>query len=217
MKKQIMEKLAFQNAYQARFCPTSKQLESNPISEQTQKHIACCPACRDYVSMPVEQKDAWRTLMGKLASLIPAEIKATPAPGQMWSLDQNLATWDKRNRFCKPANVLILNVQGNAVRVAQLCGDELMMGEGDVSLGEFNGFAESWNIYTVHINTLERYYGQVEHEVIENVLSKSMEERAFTEEYSIPYFFRQMEIEIGSFVSIPSVFALMDEMHDSGN
>ena len=203
-------KLAWQTAYEQRTCPPAAVLYADPPDTNLQKHLSFCDSCRESREMNQEEKVAWQELFGKMAqTTVRAEAEAKQ-PGQVWSLNKSLGGWQEDGRYFTPPAVLLLSRQdATAWKVAQLYSDKRLMGDGDAWLGDMFGFGEGWNAYTIRDNQLDAYMGAVTPEQLQQVTIAASVSHEPAEEGSILSYFRNMEIETGAFVVVPTVEAVV--------
>ncbi len=210
----IKLKLAWQTAFELRTCPDSKTLQSSEPDENLQKHLAICHVCRDKRAMEQEERNAWKVMKERFASLaMKPGVGTDKHAGQVWTLKREFGGWGDDGRFSKPPSVMLLEkVDGTSGwRVAQLFNDARLMGNGDILLGEQYGFAEGWNCYSLKDDRFEMCLGGVNTEEFKQVLAASGASHEPAPEGSILSFFRIMEVEVGAFVAVPAVAELVEE------
>jgi hypothetical protein len=208
-------KLAWQEAYRLRSCPGDDMLFAEQPTTETQRHLKICPACSDIRNAAPQVRTAWRELADRLSGGVSAH-KATDVPpveGQVWALSDDLSHWSGDGNYYRPPRVLLLGIEGNALKVAQTYHDTALADDGDVLLsGNRFGFAQSWNIYTIHREMLDHCLGGVKREELLDVLSEAGKPRAEIDENSVLYWFRTSEVMVGAEIAMPAVAQLMEEM-----
>lgn len=224
------QQLAWQNAFELRACPPEDILFSKDQSTKLKEHLASCRICQDKLETGTHF-DAWNDLAKLITQDLPKPTKDhVPAVGQLWTLSKKLNGWGPNDRFYKAPMVLLLEeIEGTSYgyRVAQVYTDKMLMGQDDIWLRDDIGFAEAWNTYSVHKKDLELYWGKIETSIASQVLNISVnmqqidqQEAITTEEYtskqtipenSIFYFFRNLEVEVGSYCAIQSVAILVND------
>ncbi len=210
----IKLKLAWQTAFELRTCPDNKTLHAADPDENLSRHLAICHVCRDKREMQQNERDAWKTLKERFATLtMKPGIGTDKQAGQVWTIKREFGGWRDDGRYIKPPSVMLLEkVDGTSGwRVAQLYSDTRLMGSGDVTLDERYGFAETWNCYSQKEDRFEKCLGGVKHEELKQVLAASVASHEPAPEGSILSFFRSMEIEVGAFVAVPAVAELVGE------
>ena len=208
-------KLAWQEAYRLRSCPGDDMLFAEHQTIETKRHLKICPACSDIRDAAPQVRTAWRELGDRLSDGT-SPHKATEVPpveGQVWALSDDLSHWGSDGNFYRPPQVLLLGIEGNALKVAQTYHDTALAADGDVLLsGNRFGFAQAWNIYTIHREMLDHCIGVVKREELKDVLSEAGKPRAEIDENSVLYWFRTSEVMVGAEIAMPAVAQLMEEM-----
>jgi len=207
---------AWQTAFHLRMCPDNETLRMVCPSENLKQHLSICSQCRENRAMPPEQTEAWGEIFNKFSG----EVQLTqnkPEPGQVWAIKKTLGQWSEDGYFYSPPNILILEKldDKNGFRVAQIYFDKRLMDDGDVWLSDQFGFAQGWNIYTIHRKVLDCWLGDLDRQRINAVIKIEGLCQPPLEEYSILSFFRKLEITVGAYVSVPSVAALVEECEAS--
>lgn len=208
-------KLAWQEAWRARSCPDDNMLFAEIPSDEVKRHITLCPACASALTS-VESRQAWRTLTQRLFNGSATHHRATdvkPVDGQVWALKNTLCHWRDDGSFYRPPKVLLLGVDENSLKAAQLFHDTTLAADGDVLLSnKLFGFAQAWNIYTIHKDMLDHCLGVVKHQELLTVLGESVRSRVDIDANSILYWFRTNEVMVGAEIAVPAVAQLMEEM-----
>jgi hypothetical protein len=211
-------KLAWQEAYRLRSCPGDDMLFAELPTEEITRHLQMCPACSDIRNAAPQSRSAWRELTTRLCDGV-SPHKATdvePVEGQVWALRDDLSHWGSDGNYYRPPRVLLLGVDGNALKVAQTYHDTTLAADGDVVLSDKTiGFAQSWNIYSIHRKMLDHCLGGVKREEVQEVLRESGVPRQEINENSILYWFRTSEVQVGAEIAMPAVAVLMEEMEAS--
>jgi hypothetical protein len=131
----------------------------------------------------------------------------------VWALSDDLSHWGSDGNYYRPPRVLLLGMEGNALKVAQTYHDTTLADDGDVLLsGNQFGFAQTWNIYTIHRVMLDHCFGGVKREEFQAVLNDAGKSRKDIDENSILYWFRTTEVMVGAEIAMPAVAQLMEEM-----
>ena len=208
-------KLAWQEAYRLRSCPGDDMLFAEQPTIETQRHLKICPACSDIRNAAPQVRTAWRELAARLSDGATPH-KATDVPpveGQVWALSDDLSHWSGDGNYFRPPQVLLLGIEGNALKVAQTYYDSALAADGDVLLsGNRFGFAQAWNIYTIHREMLDHCLGGVKREELQDVLSEAGKPRKDIDENSVLFWFRTGEVTVGAEIAMPAVAQLMEEM-----
>lgn len=195
---------AWQEAYCIRTCPPDKIFFSDDM--KVNEHMRTCPFCRERVR---DSGQGWDQLRDKILDYFPLpEEPDRPAPGQVWTVSEELSDWQEE-KFYNPPQVLILKEEKNILQVVQLYGDTALFGPDDILLGEF-GFAETWNTFALAAEDLGVYHGEIEQEKLARTIDR-IEKKDFSDinENSTLYQFRLLELEVGSFFSSRSINALL--------
>ncbi len=204
-------KLAWQTALQIRGCPPDRILFSGDRSSDIkQKHIQSCPFCRERL----EHGDLFADVDKIKISLEKEKTDAEQdiRPGQVRLVDPGLGGWGPRNRYYNPPHVLVLKLlpgPAAAVEVAQIHTDELLSGPGDVDLEQGQGFAQAWNTYTLAAKDLDNLQGLVSDNLTKQVLALSGQEPDQVNKNTVLFYFRQLELAVGSFVASRSINGLL--------
>ena len=208
-------KLAWQEAYRLRSCPGDDMLLAEQLTAEITRHLQLCPACSDIRSSAPQSREAWRKLSDKLydgfVSHRATDVK--PEEGQVWALRDDLSHWGSDGNYYQPPHVLLLRTDGNALTVAQTYHDSVLAGDGDIVLTESTyGFAESWNIYTIHREMLAHCRGAVKSDEVRAVQHEAGQPRAELDEDSILYWFRNTEVQVGAEIAVPAVAQVLVEL-----
>lgn len=210
---------AWRAVYEQRACPPDEVLFAAKRSGEMEAHLGYCRYCNGRLEMTTEDHCAWQELASRLKPLIAGNGQSpSPAPGQIWSLDrERLGGWGPYDRYYNPPLVLVLQLQdnGRTVRVAQVCAEEDLKGDdgADVWLEEGIGFAESWNVYSVHQDDLKVCRGEVERSLAKQVLEQSRKLSLLKEVDVHVQRFRELEVQVGAFVAMramPQVMAVVE-------
>ena len=208
-------KLAWQEAYRLRSCPSDALLFADQPTAEVTRHVQFCPACQDIRNTAPSTRSAWQELSSRLcAGVTPHRAtEVTPSEGQVWALREDLAHWGSDGNYYRPPRVLLLGSDGNALTVAQTYYDTTLAADGDVVLAESSfGFAQAWNIYTIHRDMLCHCLGGVKREEVQEVLKEAGKSRAEIDENSILYWFRTTEVMVGAEIAMSAVAQLLAEM-----
>lgn len=201
---------AWRTVYQDRTCPPFAVLRDPVQAESVEEHRKGCPFCAMKSADPIDH-EAWAELGAQLVRDCPKPQKLTVQVGQVWNLVTIKGGWDERFRHINPPMVLILDVfeDVSGVRVAQLFDEETLMADGDVSLDPRFGAAEAWNTYALDQADLDSCFGQVGPDVMDAVRRAVDTEPRPVEDGSIVWHFRQLELEVGSFMAMEAMGRLM--------
>ncbi|MCF8037987.1 MAG: hypothetical protein K9K79_01595 [Desulfohalobiaceae bacterium] len=204
-------KLAWQTALEIRGCPPDRILFSGERSnDMKQKHLQSCPFCRERL----EHEDLFAEVdkIGISREREKTDAEQDIGPGQIRLVDPDLGGWGPRNRYYNPPHVLVLKLlsgPGAAVEVAQIHTDELLSGPGDVDLGQGQGYAQAWNTYTLAAKDLDNLQGLVSEDLTKQILALSGQEPEPVDQYTVLFYFRQLELAVGSFVASRSINRLL--------
>ncbi len=188
-----------------RTCPPPFVLLSKAPPPEVNEHIKKCQSCSKI-----------RESLGSMTIKEPlrGEKQQKCVPGQLWGLSPLLGGWTKDAYYYNPPLVLVLLSNNNIVTVAQTYDNDLLRCPGDVPLDvPMSGFAEPWNVYTLHSSALKTHWTTVEMAVVFQVLL--MMKHKFGDslnEYQKQ--FRQMETDIGQVIAAQSQKVLLEELLD---
>ena len=201
-------KQAWQEMYRERTCPGYKVLCSAHHAAEVAEHRKRCRYC---AAETLEDLEPWKELGESVQDGLPKWTRPQPAVGQVWSLQSAMGGWDDMHRYINPPMVMVLGVYDDVdgVRVAQLFDmPELALGD-DVELQGYPGYAEPWNTYALRIEDLEGCWGQVSGETVQRILAlaEADDDTQGLQEDTIPYFFRQLELEVGARMAIQALKA----------
>jgi hypothetical protein len=148
-------------------------------------------------------------------SLSEHEPTTPPLPGELRAVKTSLGGWGEKARYYSPPIVLVLAVMENSmVQVMQIYDDATMAGDDDVKLGPaIDGFAETWNRYSLKSSDLSFSYGVVPTDVLETCLSSVTNTPKMIEQGSLLWFFRNMEVETGFFFAHQAVRSTMTDIY----
>lgn len=208
-------KMAWQEAYRLRSCPGDDMLFAEKLTIETQRHLKMCPACSDIRNSAAQSRTAWRELAGRLCDGASPHkaTEVTPVEGQIWALRDDLSHWGSDGNYYRPPRILLLGIDGKALKVTQTYHDTALAADGDVLLSDHRfGFAQAWNIYTIHRDMLSHCLGGVKQEESQSVLSEAGNPRKDIDENSVLYWFRTTEVMVGAEIAMPAVAQLMEVM-----
>lgn len=217
-KEEIKLKLAWQTAFELRTCPDSDVLLSSAPDDNLNRHLAICHVCREKREMNQGERDAWKVLRERFATLtMKPGIGTDKEAGQIWTIKKDFGGWRKDGRFVRPPSVLLLEkvIGTSGWQVAQLYSDKRIMASGDVALDDCYGFAEAWNCYSLKDDRFDKCLGSVKLTELKQVFAALASTHEPTQEGSIISFFRRMEIEVGAFVAVPAVVELVEELESA--
>lgn len=222
---EIIKVMALQIAREIRCCPSPLACHG----EKYQKHLEVCSSCRSKKS-EAEDLTPWKDLAD---SLKPEQNDwLEPRVGQIRFVNNELSGWGANNNFYQSPMVVILEeISGtNGYQVAQVYSDETLQGPDDVAFEELGGFAEPWNVYTLHKKHFGECLGEVSEETVITIWNKfidiihdgdnegiSVSEATSlsSTEHEILREFRSLEYLVSNHVAKQSVALLMDE-HETG-
>ncbi|AJY69786.1 hypothetical protein RW64_09360 [Geobacter sulfurreducens] len=205
--------------YEQRACPPDDVLFAVERSEELMAHLGYCRYCNERLEMTADDRSAWEELSRRLKQqLSENRPELAPAPGQVWSLDRKrLGGWGPYDRYYNPPLVLVLQLQdnGQTIRVAQICAEEDLKGDdgADVWLDDSIGFAESWNVYSVHRGDLNVCRGEVDETPVFQVLAQPHSPSPANDIHPLIRSFRELEVQVGAFVAMramPQVMAAVE-------
>jgi hypothetical protein len=202
IKKQLDYDNAWLNAWQSKSCPTDEIL-FGPLTTELKDHLVICSICK--LNRQKMDVDSLNDLAISLRGVISNKAETPHMVGQLWSINQKLSDWGAKGRYYSVPIVLILEMDqdNNKCLVSQIHDDTNFIGPGDIALPPLpNLYAESWNTYTLSLDALKQYWGEVVSSVAEKV---KKEENHHIEERSAINLFRQLEIETGLFFSSQTV------------
>lgn len=176
-------------------------------------HLAICSFCNERLEMSKNERAALAKFSQQLKNQIRQPTKKTPKVGQIWNLSIKSAGWGPCNRYFNPPQVLLLHpIEGSKGFIAsQLFSEKALMGHGDIWLSESFGFAEAWNIYSVHTAMLESCCGEISHSLLTDVCNAADQDWEASPEGSILKSFRQIEVSVASYFSIQASAQLTAE------
>lgn len=200
---------AWRLLYAQRACPSDSMLFA-PHDVAVSAHIRGCPLCQERLA--ATDREAWKSLLDLMKKDSAKVAPLRKAPGQIWSLKQDLAAWDEDGRYLRPPFVLLLErlPEDMAWRVAQICPETALLGPDDVLLPGEDGFVEPWCDYALTDAFLANYQGQISKELLTTV-QKSIAAQSFAElpEDSLLTSVRRLEIACGSFFARKSLGILL--------
>lgn len=213
-EKMMIKKIALRALYELRFCPPDEVLFSSSHEEELKAHLGYCQYCQERLTMSESEHNAWEQLASKMKSASQQPVGRKPQPGQVWSLSRDrLSDWGPYDRYYSPPLVLLLSVvkENKLFRVAQICSELELQEEGDVRLSEALGFAESWNIYTVHLDDLSTYCVEVDTDCVRQVQSVA-KSPPLESKSLIARQFRDLEVQVGAFMAMQALPQVMAEL-----
>ncbi|WP_318557249.1 hypothetical protein [Geobacter anodireducens] len=211
---------ALRAVYEQRACPPDDVLFAVERSEELMAHLGYCRYCNERLEMTAADQGAWEELSRQLKQqLSEKRPEFAPAPGQVWSLDRKrLGGWGPYDRYYNTPLVLVLKLQddGQTLRVAQVCAEEGLKGDdgADVWLDDSIGFAESWNVFSVHRDDLMTCLAEVGQSVARDVLMQARNLPHESESAPAPVIreFREFEIQVGAFMAMQAMPQVMAEV-----
>lgn len=173
-----------------------------------------------------ELETCFTPLANKLTELLPP-VEVTPVPVAVGQIRR--VKYPVGSKYDTP-DVVVLKVRNaisDDIEVAQMYGDTILAGEGDLILapeqtgGAGTMFVECWNTYTLKASNLEAPTGQVEPHVVEAIIAmgKNNTDVPTWAPLVVPMSpddpridFRKLEVWVAFFASIQSSNELLDEM-----
>ncbi len=194
---------AWQAAWRTRCCPPVEVLAVEQGQDALEQHLELCPWCREAV-----RNDSFRaaaSISRKLRSLSAKARVPRPSPGMIFFMNPELGAWVRGGRYITPPAVLVISMpEKSRITVAQISESQLFAGPGDIPLGNgLHGFAQSWNTYRVSPSDffmLSADTGDASAEAVIKAKIDQVDEKG-PEPGSMVWFYRQLEIETGQFVS----------------
>lgn len=213
-EKMMIEKIALRALYELRFCPPDEVLFSASPEEELKAHLGYCQYCQERLAMNASERKAWEQLASRMKPASQQQVSRKPQPGQVWSLSRGrLSAWGPYDRYYSPPLVLLLSAvkEDKLFRVVQICSELELQDEGDVRLSEAIGFAESWNIYTVHLNDLSTCCAEVDTDYVHQIQSASCKP-LLESDRPIVRQFRELEVQVGAFMAMQALPQVMAEV-----
>lgn len=203
-------KEAWRSMYHLRTCPPSNIINNPAEKSQVEQHQRTCPICALTTHESLDPQ-LWSQFEQLLSESWIKPHEPGIEIGQVWSLTGNKGGWDDHFRHINPPLVLILEIFDDVrgLHVAQVFDQPELFADGDVDLGPELGFAETWNTYALDQADLHLCFGQVNQEVVELVLTHSQNDFPMVEDQSTIWFFRQLELEVGSRMAMEAMGRLM--------
>ncbi|MBW2659996.1 MAG: hypothetical protein JRC87_10475 [Deltaproteobacteria bacterium] len=202
--------LTWRSAWRLRCCPPDDLLYGEETRELIE-HLKYCPWCRE------ERATGNNFEFPAFRETSAGKGKASPEPGELWSLKQSLGNWGPKERYYSPPLVVVVEVTGASVTVYQSYGDMDLAGSDDLPFQtDLIGFSQPWNRYCLKIGDLDICYGQVYHDPDKELLPTGNGNEQSADTGSLFWFFRQMEVETGYFFArqaLPSLMAGYEEVH----
>ncbi len=208
MMENWLLKLAWQTAFRMRTCPPLRLLKRKN-SPEVRAHLDTCPFCKEELNNYQGDISKWKYLGQHF--LNKEESSFPPTPGDIWSLKNTLAGWGPENGFYQPPLVLILENREDLVLVCQTYWDKVLMGPDDIFLGEEIGFAETWNNYTIYSSHLDHKLKSIPSKLLKQVKLNVEKKWQDIDTRSTLYFFRELEIKVGSYFSQKSIQEYLQE------
>lgn len=209
-----MIEAAWERSLELRCCPPLSVLVAG--GDFVQHHLAICKNCQNRL----ELREPMHLLGERLAAIDVPLAEDTPVrAGDIRNIRPDgdpAAYFDEEGTYFNPPAVLVLDDgpdKSGLVRVAQLFDEKELAFDGDIRLDECDStYAESWNIYGMHIKHLGMAAASVEPQVAAGILRLSDSPRSPVKVNSPLFMFRQCELATGSFFSIPSVMYALNAM-----
>ena len=201
LRNPVLRNLAWSKAWESRFCPPDSFIFGTKKSENREAHLSVCRICRDKIESKLDMREL-KNFARHISDSLPKPIKDRPklAVGQIWSINKKLNGWGERSRYYKAPLVIVIEVAKDGTgKVAQICFDDAFMDEGDVKLGNANGFAEPWNLYRLKKKDLKDYWDSVPSTLVEKIRNEAANLRPFIPRHTIIPEFRGMEINLGRY------------------
>lgn len=220
-------KQAWRDMYQERTCPGDAIWTDPQHARHVEEHRKRCIRCASRtVETSLPWKELGKALQHHVCSHLLSQLPETggdqqsPRPGEIWSLKQHLGHWDKRYRYINPPVVLVTEVLEDmgGVGVAQTFHAPALAFEGDVPLNNGFGHAQTWNTYAMRWEDLEHCWGTVSPHVLRqfNQEQNSASLHKEPDEYSVIHFFRELELEIGTYMAMQALPVLIHRHEHPG-
>lgn len=199
---------AWQRAWRVRCCPPEHFLKEEAHTEAVYRHLEVCPWCCQVMAIDLEDSGI------DFSSVSVDGPVSPPLPGELRAVRASLGGWGEKARYYAPPIVLVLAVmENNMAQVMQVYDDSAMASDDDIGLGpDFDGFAETWNRYSLKKSDLSFSYGSVPPHVLETCLNFAADTGMTIEPGSLLWFFRNMEVETGFFFARQAVRLSMADM-----
>jgi hypothetical protein len=198
-----------------RLCPTYPVLKDPNHWGQVEHHIQHCPNCKKLYS-----DDKYASMLQSVAKRVAENMPEQPTKitlniGQIWSLNSNLEGWDKEGNYVKAPLVLLVEQDSYYCRVVPLHSSFDFLCEQDVLISDAyeNLNAEAWNSFAIHIRHLNRFYGEVQPQVM-NMVFKAMKEDFEDPADPATIGFINIELRVSSFIAMNALGLLMHEYEE---
>lgn len=209
----LKRKLALENAVTLRTCPPDHLLFPKP-SKKAKTHIMVCEHCRERVEL-------FNTSKSEVPKFSPAKIKSLVLEracheGLLVPLKKQLSGWLDYEYINAPTVLLLQEIPtvklSKGWRVVQTYVDQTLMGPNDIPIGKsiLSGFCEPWNCYSVPEEFLD--LSAPIQEVPAHVLKQAQKLASYLEaefeevqRESVLYYFRVLELKVGSFFARKAV------------
>jgi len=208
---------ALETAFRLRSCPPP----SLRGSDEFERHLQQCSFCREKQINANTALSPWINLAKAFEPILKEEFDLVSSltshlcPGQIRTVKRNLAGWGNDDYYYKAPSVILLKAADmiDCFQVAQIYEYEEMQGTDDIPLFNFGGFAEPWNVYTLHKEHLGELLGEESVGVVVNIWNKfcDLREQEIEGESSE---FVQLERRVSSFFNRKSA-ALVLEIFNS--
>lgn len=205
--QKLQEKMALQNISLLRTCPPDNVLFKK--GPQVRRHLEICPMCQERIM----EEPAY----AKFSPTGMAVQEPEPAaPGQVRRISSELAGWGPGPSYYNPPQVLLLEPAGQeAFSLAQLSLDEsFCVQEEDVFIPELQVFAQPWNVYSLAQEHLGSCTRQLSQDIVRKVLQRMPGPFQESDQSSHLFWFRQSELELGSFFAQQSLALLLQRLED---
>lgn len=210
-------KRAWREMCQERTCPEYAILVNPKFAKEVEAHKKRCAHC---AALTEETIRPWKDLGKALLPFADKPKRPEPEAGQIWSLKKNLGHWDDLHRHINPPIVLLVEILEDVrgVRVAQTFLAPPLVFDGDIEIDENTGHAQAWNTYAMRLDDLEYCWGKVSDNVLTELLKQNEHVEALKEpdEHSVIHFFRELELEIGSYMAMQALPVLMHRLEYPG-
>lgn len=204
---------AWQRMFVLRSCPPDPFLQEQKWEEEVLSHVQRCPWCLEKVES-ISDMNQVKQSESVLRRMLAKSSDKAPEPGQIWSINQDLAGWGLKGNYINPPMVLILwNFDDPApgCRVAQICPEKELAFANDILLPDDQGFAQAWNTYALAVKDLGYFIHAVPQEIVEDVLEEEKKDMESLQQDSTLFFFRSLEMEVSSFFTLKSLDKLLPE------
>ena len=212
-KKKTLLQAQLESAGTLRFCPPASLLCAENATEEVKEHVRICPVCAEKLKYR-EETLSWESLADMMNGnlLSRHEQPKQPQPGQIWQVSEQYGGWGDDHLYYRAPSVLVLKVYPyDVVRVAQICCLPRLAGEDDFFLDEEEqGFAETWNVYSLPSSWLGLCTGKAMRGVLPRLQGRVMFNVICDEQLPEIESFRRQEIRHSMYFSMAAYAEVME-------